>query len=84
MIFPTIHLNGTNPQDLLEDQLHMIDKLRDAIRAMEHNGPNGRDYYPQGSQAFQHAVEEHEQRLLVLRNVLAELETIAEHVAKHV
>jgi hypothetical protein len=84
MIFPTIHLNGTNAQDLLEDQLKAMNAIRNAIQALQNAGPNGRDYYPQGSQAFQHAQEEHEQRLLVLRNVLAELETIAEHVAKSI
>lgn len=84
MMLPTIHLNGTNARDLLEDQMKAMNAIREAIRLLAAAGPNGRDYYPQGAQAIQHALEEHDQRLLVLRNVLAEVEALAFHISQYV
>jgi hypothetical protein len=73
VIYPTIHLNGTSRKDLQADNHRGIDTLRQAIRALEQTGPNGRDYYPQGPSAITQAIEEHEDRLSRLLAVYGEL-----------
>lgn len=81
MIFPTIHLNGTSKQQLLDDYCDVSHALNAAMEKMIENGPNGRDYYPQGDQAFQQAVKEHHDRIEQIHRVRLEIETIAEHIA---
>jgi hypothetical protein len=48
---------------------------------MIENGPNGRDYYPAGDQAFPQAIKEHYDRIEKLHAVKAEIDQIAEHIA---
>jgi hypothetical protein len=83
MTLPTIHLNGTHPRDLLEDQMAVTNALRAAIESMQRACPNGRDYYPQSSTAFQAAMDEHRDRILKLTNVLREVEAIMDHLASN-
>lgn len=84
MMLPTIHLNGTHPRDLLADLMDAMAAVRTALHTVTKAGPNGRDYYPQGSGAIHIAMEEHEQRLAHLRTVLTDLEAAAAHVSHHV
>lgn len=59
MRYPTIHLNGSNPEALLADltAAHLAAKaLLDALGACT---PHGRDYYPQGPSALTEALKEH-------------------------
>lgn len=77
---PTIHLNGSSPKDLFENAREALGALRKAISAVEGTGPNGRDYYPQGDGAIAVAVSEHCDRLKRIQSVIAELETLAEHI----
>lgn len=81
MIFPTIHLNGTSKNDLLDQYCDVGHALNAAIEKMCQNGPNGRDYYPQGSMAFETARAEHTARMQKLIEVRAEVNAIAEHIA---
>jgi hypothetical protein len=81
MIFPTIHLNGTSQRQLLEDQCDMVHALSNALDVMSQNGPNARDYYPQGDHAAAEARKEHEERMAAIRKVKFEIEKIAEYVA---
>jgi len=81
LIAPTIHLNGSSPETLIEDALGVINPLREAIAALGRAYPNGRDYYPQGSDAIAAACHQHLDRVNRLRTVLAELEAIAESIA---
>jgi hypothetical protein len=78
---PTIHMNGTARDSLLEANLGASDALRAALAALELNAPNPRDYYPQGDAAFPAAAREHADRVSRLRSVLAELEALAEAIA---
>ena len=78
---PTIHLNGTSPEALYESACDALGTLRAAIKAVEATAPNGRDYYPQGDRALAIASYEHAERVRRLREVVAELETLAEHIA---
>lgn len=82
MILPTIHLNGTDAESLFEQTCEVAGKLRAALVALDEAAPNARDYYPQGDRAFAQARTEHQARAAKLREVLQELEAIAEHVAE--
>ena len=81
MILPTIHLNGSDPKDLLGQVLNAMDAIRNAIEALHKTAPNGRDYYPQGNDALGLAHGEYFDRLEHLSIVLRELEKIAEYLS---
>lgn len=78
---PTIHLNGTSARSLLEDCSDASHHVREALSALARFTPNGRDYYPQGDDAYTLARREHDSRMDRLREVLKELEEIGEHIA---
>lgn len=80
MIFPTIHLNGTSKNQLSEQWMRATDAVREAMRIVQEEGPNARDYYPQGQDVFYKAQAEHVERLRKLDDVYNELRQIMEHV----
>lgn len=80
MIVPTIHLNGTSKERLLEDIEEAHQAICFAIEKLSASGPNERDYYPQGSAIFEQARTEHCSRLERLLSVRKELETLAEAI----
>ena len=82
MTLPTIHMNGTSAADLLEDNCKAGCAIQAAIRALEHAGPNGRDYYTQGPQALRAAQDEHQARVEKLAGVLAELQAMADYIVE--
>jgi hypothetical protein len=81
MIFPRIHLNGTNGRALYNDYKSAIEVLGDAIYAVEQITVHGRDYYVQatatGPDPSCVAMDEHRARITQLRNVYRDLTTIA-------
>lgn len=80
MMYPTIHINGTSKSDLVADLRDSHYAVRAAIRILSEAGPHGRDYYPQGPDAINRAIEEHRSRLSRMESVLKELEDIAAHI----
>jgi hypothetical protein len=80
LAIPTVHLNGTSRDDLVEQIALAIHALHEAGRALAGTCPNGRDYYTQGPAAISKALEEHEARMRKVREVIAELETIGEAI----
>lgn len=81
MIFkPTVHLNGTSRDALLESYCEAINALHEAGRKLAAAYPNARDYYVQGDEATAGAMKQHEARLAKLKEVIGELEEIAEHI----
>ncbi len=58
MITPTIHSNGTSGKLLYLDYENAMNRVQDAIDALNNTTLNGRDYYPQGVDAFEKAVQE--------------------------
>ena len=74
MMIPTIHLNGTSRETLLEQVCDAANAIRDAQRVLQEAAPNGRDYYPLGPDAIGMAIAEHDQRQLKLQSVLEELQ----------
>lgn len=81
MITPTIHLNGTGADRLLDDVMVARTALRAAVEALAAVGPNARDYYVQGEHAYGVARREHEEREAHFRTVAGDLDTLAESIA---
>ena len=78
MEIPTINrLSGTQPSDLLERYIAAKKAVEEAIKALSSVWPHGRDYQ-QGS--IRQAMHEHAERCRHMRQVSAELETIAEGI----
>ena len=80
IITPTVHLNGTSRQDLLDGYCEAIHALHQAGVKLAAAYPNGRDYYVQGGDAINKAMDQHEARMTKLREVINELEHIAEAI----
>lgn len=80
MRLPTIHINGTHRNNLLEELSKVSSTLGDTLYAMRRASPNARDYYPQGQEAFAEAVSEHAGRIERINSVAAEIEAMIEHV----
>jgi hypothetical protein len=78
---PTIHLNGTSRDSLLDGYINAMRVLRLAIDALQAAAPHSRDYYTQAGDTFCTAQNHHFTRLARLRETLDELQTIAEHVS---
>lgn len=82
MILPTIHLNGTSAEMLLEGYLDANRAVLDAADVLRKIEFNARDYYPQGMEAWDKAVEEMRERHLKLKSVADELAMIANHIVE--
>jgi hypothetical protein len=79
MILPTIHLNGTSAEDLLEGYRTAMEDISNAQQSMRAAWPNARDYYPQGPGVINEAIREHAVRLQKLDEIHAELLELAMH-----
>lgn len=79
MQLPIINICGTDRSALLDTYMLGIHALREAIDALNECTPHGRDYQHGGS--INAALQEHAVRTMKVRNVLAEIETLAEHLA---
>jgi hypothetical protein len=55
---PTIHLNGTGATTLRDEYAAAYDALKKAREAFASTTCNGRDFYPQGSDAYYQARDE--------------------------
>ena len=75
---PTIHMNGTSVDDLLNDNVEARGAIEDAIARIQKMEFNGRDYYPvEGS--FTKAVAERMEIMKKLRDASDYFTAIAEH-----
>lgn len=81
MEMPTIHLNGTSREQLLEGYCEIVYGLNDALAAMRRNGPNGRDYYVNGPDSLSNALKEHQARIDKVTAIWKEFTQIAEEIA---
>lgn len=80
MLIPSVHLNGTAGEVLLDQYAAAVEAVRRAIDAVCNTGPNARDYYVQGPDASLAAQREHEARIAALKKVRDELAAIAEGI----
>ena len=83
MMLPTIHLNGTSADTLLEEIEGAYTALEIAERVLRAAAPNARDYYPTGGSAFVVAACEHLTRVNAIRKVREEVEEILGHLVEH-
>jgi hypothetical protein len=84
MIKPTVHMNGTSAEDLLEQYRNARSAVLDAIVAVGQTQINGRDTYPQGVEAVHRATAEHCERIKALQKIADEMIELAEHVMQFV
>jgi hypothetical protein len=76
MTLPTIHDNGTSAVSLIDALCNASEALDTAYMKLKLTAPNGRDYYPQGTGAFQAAVDEHCDRLRRLDAIKNEVDAM--------
>ena len=80
---PTIHLNGTSRESLLEgynDAFHALHKAREAL---QDSAPNVRDYYVNpDAGAFARALTEHDARLEKLTAIMGEMTALADAISE--
>jgi hypothetical protein len=81
VLVPSIHLNGTSRDALIDGYVSAAQKIDDAMRALEDTQPNGRDYYPQGDGALMEAMTQHRDRVNRLKAVQNELVAIIDTLA---
>lgn len=77
LAIPSVHMNGTGVQALVDDTSATLETLRAAVAIVAKNGPHARDYYVQPAGAFDRAAEQHRARVVILDAVAAELEALA-------
>jgi hypothetical protein len=81
LTLPTVHLNGTSRQDLVDGYRHAYVAVGDAIRALARGAaPNARDYYVQGPDAYARAAREAASRVARLAAVQQELLALCDAV----
>lgn len=79
---PSIHINGTSRESLLEQVVGACAALRKSLDAIQAAYPNARDYYPQGPAAYKQAEARHHELYQTVRDVLREYEQLAEAIAE--
>jgi len=78
---PTVHLNGTGRQNLIDQYADAYQALNDALQVLALSHPNARDYYVQGPDAFPRAADEHDDRMQRFTTVRDELLALYNAVA---
>ncbi len=73
MMVPSVHLNGTSKDALLDSVAEAAKAVEAALKPLSDASPNERDYYPQGVGAFLRAQSEHEYRMARVTAVYNEL-----------
>ena len=78
LVFPVRTLHGDS--SLADDWLTVRASVMDLLRVVEAAAPNGRDYYPQGPDAFRIAVEERAAISACLSALAEQLYAVAERL----
>ena len=77
LVTPTININGSDAQQLMDALNDAMRSLHDASRALSKCSPHGRDYYVQGPDAIGIAIRQHVSRMQKLADISKELMTIS-------
>jgi hypothetical protein len=80
LIFPTIHLNGSSKERLLEQLQAARAAGTDFVQCLEAMTPHDRDYYPQGPDAGKQARDQHHDRLHAVYVVQDELNRLYRNI----
>ena len=78
---PTIHLNGSSADALLDGWIEAQEALRGAGKTLERLPVNARDYYPQGPAAYGEVVARLQEMTAQLRAMRAEIAAVVEQIA---
>ena len=81
MKYPTIHMNGTGRDALVQGYLDCVGALDDALKALGETMPHGRDYYIQGPGALTAAGDEWFMRREKLLSVRRDMVSLAHYCA---
>ncbi len=86
LVMPTINLNGTSANTLLDTYCNARQAVLEAMKALQEAEFHPRDYMQQanGAAIWKKAQAEHEERLLKLHSIEADLLLIAEHVSQFI
>ena len=79
LVAPTIHMNGTSKERLLEELNNCWSACDDAICAIRSAAPNGRDYYINPG-SLEAALDQHLNRMKRVSDVQDELGKLIEMV----
>ena len=79
IITPIIHLNGSGKRALVDQLCTAYRAVQDAMTALRHASPNGRDYYPEEGR-LQKAEAQYWARQASLQAVADSLEAEAEAI----
>lgn len=77
VIPPTININGTSGQNLLDQATNAGEALREAFRTLQDMAPNGRDYQTAPVGAYETARSQHNSRMSRLDDISKEIEEVA-------
>jgi hypothetical protein len=70
---PTVHLNGTSGESLIQQRLDIVQALVEVEEAIGQAWPHGRDYYPQGPDALAAAQQVWKERVKVVADLRDEI-----------
>ena len=80
LTMPRIHMNGTDAEGLIKQQLEVLAATDQLLAALRAASPHGRDYYPLGDTALRQARAEHDTRLKAVRMIADEANAIADAI----
>jgi hypothetical protein len=80
LAIPTVHLNGTSADDLIEGLVKARHALNEAMKALMDAAPNGRDYYVQTPSTFSVAQDQHDKRVRAVVAICDDLGEIAQAI----
>jgi hypothetical protein len=73
---PTVHLNGTSKDSLIEPLDASYFLLDEAVKMMKQSAPNGRDYYVKEVDSLSRAMDQHLSRMKRVDDVMKEIEEL--------
>ena len=82
LLTPTIHLNGTSRDDLLNQHIDILDACRGLLTALRAGTPNARDYYPQSETAATEARDAYNVRYALVSCIFDEFEHVAIEITR--
>jgi hypothetical protein len=79
---PTVHGNGTGAKGLRDQIMEVSRALRAAMEAMGQAMPHGRDYYPQGNDAYAPARKAHQALIKQVSDIEKKYRVLGRDVSK--
>lgn len=81
---PTIHMNGTGAESLLDEYTALAEAIQNATTALEHATCNARDFYPQGNDAWSRARDERSEMFQKLEDLQSYASAWAIEASRHI